>query len=209
MVNFLKSFAKGLLYLLVLPVLIVGIVLYGVVGIFIFLFLAVKGLILFFRGRSLFDDLPEDIEAKRRLQPQSATQPQQPQPQTNNIDTTISFDSPMVSQETEPQEVNPSNDPFYVPEYLRSPKDDVAPLEPEVETPHVEETPVPEVQEETPTFETEIRKQEETFEDNDVFEDEVIIEKKPSQNSTIFEINDTDDDDQDDDNSSGIDIEFH
>ena len=67
MLNFFKSFGKGILYVLVLPFLLVGLALYGVVAIFIFIFLAIKGLVLFFTGRSLYEDLPEDKEAKRRI----------------------------------------------------------------------------------------------------------------------------------------------
>ena len=67
MVSFFKNFAKGVLYVLVLPVLIIVLALYAVGALFVFIFLGIKGLVLFFTGRSLYEDLPEDKEAKRRL----------------------------------------------------------------------------------------------------------------------------------------------
>lgn len=65
--SFFKSFGKGILYLFVLPFLLIILALYGIAGLFGFIFLFFKSIILFFTGRSLNDDLPEDIEAKRRL----------------------------------------------------------------------------------------------------------------------------------------------
>ena len=67
MTEFFKKLGQGLLYTLVLPVLIVVLAGYSVYGIIIFLIMLVKSIILFFKGKSINSDLPEDIEAKRRL----------------------------------------------------------------------------------------------------------------------------------------------
>ena len=67
MTEFFKKLGQGLLYTLVLPVLIVVLAGYAVYGIIIFLFMLFKSIILFFRGKSINNDLPEDIEAKRRM----------------------------------------------------------------------------------------------------------------------------------------------
>ena len=110
MLNFLKNFAKGVLYLLVLPFLIVGLAIYAVVAIFIFIYLAIKGLVLFFTGRSLYEDLPEDKEAKRRIAIQNGEiMPEEPKQEVPNTP---------IQEEIKPQdEIN--NDPFYVPEYMK------------------------------------------------------------------------------------------
>ena len=68
MISFFKNFARGVLYVLVLPALVVGLALYAVISIFVFIYLGIKGLILFFTGRSLYEDLPEDKEAKKRIE---------------------------------------------------------------------------------------------------------------------------------------------
>lgn len=70
MANFFKSFGKGLLYILLFPLIIAGVCIYGVVGIVIYLITFVKLVILFFTGRNLNSDLDEDIKAKAILNPQ-------------------------------------------------------------------------------------------------------------------------------------------
>ena len=65
MASFFKNLAKGLLYVLMFPFGLIAIALYAVFGIFVFLFQFVRLIILFFTGRKLSSDLPEDIEAKK------------------------------------------------------------------------------------------------------------------------------------------------
>jgi hypothetical protein len=67
MLEFLKRCGLGILYVIAAPFAVILLALFAVLGLVVFLFMLVKSLILFFSGRSVFDDLPEDIEAKRRL----------------------------------------------------------------------------------------------------------------------------------------------
>lgn len=67
MIGFLKKIGMGIAYIFVLPIYIVALALYGVVGLFLLLILFIKSIYLFFTGRSLDDDLPEDKEAKEIL----------------------------------------------------------------------------------------------------------------------------------------------
>lgn len=67
MSGFFKKFGKGLLYLLVLPVFIIVLAGYAIYGFIIFIFVFIRSIIDFFKGKSFFRDLPEDIEAKKRL----------------------------------------------------------------------------------------------------------------------------------------------
>ena len=67
MTALLKSFGKGCLYILVLPVLLVVLAVYAVLGVGMFIFVAIKGIILFFTGRN-FGELPEDIKARSILE---------------------------------------------------------------------------------------------------------------------------------------------
>ena len=207
MISFFKNFGKGVLYVLVLPFLLVGMAIYGVVALFIFIYLAIKGLVLFFTGRSLYEDLPEDIEAKKRLAPASSNE----QTPVTNEDISSALDI----GEKEENTVNTS-DPFYVPEYLKS--------EPETSEEPVQEEPVDEEQlfnpEQENTFEqepvveeTQNREEEMTIkpsnkEEPDVLEDEPqdeIVLEKTEQKSNILEIKDADDDDEE---SSGVNIDF-
>lgn len=67
MAGFFKSFGKGLLYIVLFPLIIVLIVVYGVYGLFAFIVQLVNLIILFFSGKSLSSDLEEDIKAKAIL----------------------------------------------------------------------------------------------------------------------------------------------
>lgn len=60
----LKNIGKGLLYIIIAPLFIVTVCVIGVFGIFGLIFLFFKSIYLFFTGRSLNDDLPEDKAAK-------------------------------------------------------------------------------------------------------------------------------------------------
>ena len=178
MILFFKNFGKGVLYVLVLPFLLVGMAVYGVVALFIFLFMSVKALILFFTGRSLFDDLPEDKEAKKRIA------------RANGQEVKEEVVQPVEQGETKPNEID--TDPMYVPEYM---KDQVILAEQPTETP-------PEnIQEETIQEEESI-----PLEENGIpQENDEILPKNPQNDAfSVFE-EDEEDDPEDD---SGVDIRF-
>ena len=210
MINFFKNFGKGILYVLVLPLIIVALAIYGVVALFIFIFLAFKALILFFTGRSLYEDLPEDKEAKKRLgiKDEKEEKPVVQQAPTN------------VDQYIEPNKEDINADPFYVPEYLRpqeeieeepqrfeeeppveheQPLQNEVPIEPE---PAREETVFPNFLDEEK--EPEIQEEEES----QILEEEVISLEKTNQNASILNINEIDDGD-DNDSDDGINIDFN
>ena len=75
MTSLLKSFGKGLLYIFVLPILVVVLAVYAVIGVGMFIYIGLKGLFLFFTGRNL-QDLPEDIKAKEILEGKNKIQPE-------------------------------------------------------------------------------------------------------------------------------------
>ncbi len=204
MVSFFKNFGKGVLYVLVLPFLLVGMAIYGVAALFVFIFLAIKGLVLFFTGRSLYEDLPEDIEAKKRLAPTNHND----QTQVSNEDISSALDI------GEKDEIQPSSaDPFYVPEYLKSEpvqsEEEAIPEEAPIIEPEPTYEPEPEpVQEETQIQEENIIKPsyEEEPDSFDIEQEDEIVLEKTEQKSNILEIKD--DEDDDDEESSGINIDF-
>ena len=112
MVGFFKSFGKGILYVLVLPFLIVILAIFGVVGLLGFLVMTIKGIILFFTGRSLFGPLPEDEKAQQIIKANTINlDPDAPenQPKEGHVALGPSYHDNSIG----------SNDPFYVPEYLK------------------------------------------------------------------------------------------
>ena len=74
MVSLLKTFGKGILYVLGLPFFILALLLFGVVGIFTFLFLFFRSIIYFFTGQKFFPELAEDKQL--RLLKEGGVQPE-------------------------------------------------------------------------------------------------------------------------------------
>ena len=69
MLGLIKTFAKGLLYTITFPLMVIVIAFYAIVGVFQFIILSLKSIILFFRGKTIYSELPEDIEARKILNP--------------------------------------------------------------------------------------------------------------------------------------------
>lgn len=65
--EFFKTLLKGVIYVVLLPVIALFLALFFVYCICIFLYTAVRNLIIFFAGGNPGGDLKEDVEAKRRL----------------------------------------------------------------------------------------------------------------------------------------------
>lgn len=98
MANFFKGFGKGLLYVLLFPFIIVGIVLYAVFGLFVFVFQFFKLIYLFFTGRTLFSDLEEDIAAKAILEKTQNPNPEPVKEESGNDQLSLyPSDSPMYT----------------------------------------------------------------------------------------------------------------
>ena len=68
MISILKSVVKGLFYVLFFPIGLLAILLYAIFGIFVFIYRLIKLTILFFTGRNLTNELPEDEEVKKILE---------------------------------------------------------------------------------------------------------------------------------------------
>ncbi|MCQ2794890.1 MAG: hypothetical protein MJ214_01605 [Bacilli bacterium] len=87
MLDFLKRFGLGILYVLISPFIIAFLVLWAIFNLGIFFMEIAKGFISFFKGKKFFPDFQEDVEAKRilSLEPyanDNANVEPQPQPQT-------------------------------------------------------------------------------------------------------------------------------
>ena len=100
----LKTVGKGILYILGLPFFLVTLVGVGIAGIFVLIFMFFKSIVLFFTGRSLDDELPEDKKARLITEGTTTSncvseqpmymnnqynQPQQAQPQPTTIEEAV------------------------------------------------------------------------------------------------------------------------
>ena len=155
MVSLLRTFGKGILYVLGLPFFILALLIFGVLGIFAFLFQFFKSIIFFFTGQKFFPELPEDKELRLLKAGMNTTVEPEPQREQDII---------MPYQEEEEPEPEPVFEP-----------------EPELEEP-VQEEPVANTIEDAcfkPSFDTEPEKPEEVIEEeiheeglNDLLDDE-------------------------------------
>jgi len=67
MLGFIKIFLQGLLYVVTLPIILLILAGYAVYCVFVFIYIAIRSVIVFFMGGTPLGDLPEDVEAKRIL----------------------------------------------------------------------------------------------------------------------------------------------
>lgn len=156
MAGFFKSFGKGILYLFILPLLIVVLAFYGIIGLGGFIFMFFKSVVLFFTGRSLHDDLPEDKKAKEILNRQVGNFEEEKKPETPaQEDHSFSVYQPSVDPfSTRESTTDPYNAPT-VEEGLFGRREEPSISEPQQEMPQpepvAEPTPAPApVQEPTP-----------------------------------------------------------
>ncbi len=85
MAGFFKSFGKGILYVLFLPFILLILAVYAVFGLIILIILFFKNVILFFKGKSIYSGLDEDIKAKAILDASKNAAQQMIQNQLNPI----------------------------------------------------------------------------------------------------------------------------
>ena len=64
MIGLLKMFGKGILYVIGFPFFVAALLIFGAVGILLFLFQLIKSIIYFFTGKKFFPELPEDRELR-------------------------------------------------------------------------------------------------------------------------------------------------
>ena len=87
MASIFKNIGKGVGYFFAFPFLLVAIALYAVFGLVVFIIQFFKLIVLFFTGRTLFSDLPEDIELRAKMtkdEPKVEANPEQEQKEENN-----------------------------------------------------------------------------------------------------------------------------
>ena len=224
MVNLLKTFGKGILYIIGFPFFIVALLIFGVIGIFLFIFHLFKSIIYFFTGQKFFPELPEDKEL--RLKQEAAYAAAHPEETIIDQDPTINENSdpvppPMIEQ------VAFSEEPEYEKPIYQEPKYRPLYEEPTYNEPKVEETlpeQEPEVEEEAPSLEEASFEQEEKEEDvlSELTRDEpeqsidTSLEEKKEEPVDDEELEQyvpkgstyLDDIEEDDANTGGVDIDY-
>ena len=81
MVDLLKAFGRGILYILCFPFFLVALAIFAVIGLLAFIFQLIKSIFYFFTGQKFFPELPEDKELRLMKEAEEAKNNPQPQPQ--------------------------------------------------------------------------------------------------------------------------------
>ena len=219
MVDLLKAFGRGILYILCFPFFLVALAIFAVIGLLAFIFQLIKSIIYFFTGQKFFPELPEDKELRLMREAEQARNNPQPQPSVNNqsqggllYEETYDEDdfleeptpeAPLPRQQTTIEEVV----------FEEEPAPEVAPIQ----AAPVEETPAPQpqVQEEVkpdPVKELIPDDHEDPLDD---FLDPFGEDSKPVEEEEELEVyrpkgttDDTYSIDEDDDTDSGVNINF-
>lgn len=96
MIKLLKTFGRGILYVIGFPFFVVTLLIFAVIGVFLFLYQIVKSVIDFFTGRKFFPELPEDRELRMKMEAaEAASQPQNQVVGQSNDDIII----PLIEEE--------------------------------------------------------------------------------------------------------------
>ena len=218
MVDLLKAFGRGILYILCFPFFLVALAIFAVIGLLAFIFQLIKSIFYFFTGQKFFPELPEDKELRLMREAEEAKnnpQPQpQPQPQVNNqgqggllYEETYDEDdfleeptgeAPLPRQQASIEEVV----------FEEEPKEEVSPIQAPVE-----EKPAPimqEVNRPEPEPTKELLHEEDSQDD---FLDPFDVEEEPEEeNLEVYRPKGSNDDtysiDDDDDTDSGVNINF-
>ena len=77
MLGFIKIFLQGILYVVLLPFILAILAIYVVYCLGIFIYMAIRSIVVFFLGGTPLGDLPEDVEAKRILMERAEAEQQQ------------------------------------------------------------------------------------------------------------------------------------
>ena len=67
MLSFFKIFGQGVLYVILFPFIVLLLALYAVYCILVFVYMAIRNIIIFFSGGTPLGDMKEDVEAKKIL----------------------------------------------------------------------------------------------------------------------------------------------
>lgn len=232
MVDLLKAFGRGILYVLAFPFFLIVLAVFAVIGFIAFIFQLIKSVIFFFTGQKFFPELPEDKElrlmkeaeeAKNNPTQEAAPQPQVAPKQANN---TMIFeeinDEPVFEKEPNPIiSPIPTPTPTSVEEACfqdLSVKEETKKEEPIVEPVKQEEIPIelvkeePIVEEQPSTLEDLIKEDEKEDDALDNFLSALEEEKnEPEEVLETYNPRGSEDSFQDDDNDDthmGVDINY-
>ena len=219
MVDLLKAFGRGILYVILCPFFLVVLALFAVIGLLAFIFQLFKSIFYFFTGQKFFPELPEDKQLRLKREAEEAARNPQPQPQapiqnqqTNNVFEEIYNEQPKAAPV-----VTPMREPETVEQACFQEEVKPEPASAPIPTPAPAPAPMPEQEPESEPASNELLSDEnaddapladflDPFNDQPVMRDEsneILEVYKPRGNNDSFDA-----DEYEDDTDSGVDIRF-
>ena len=199
MVSLLKTFGKGILYVIGLPFFLVALVLFGAAGLIAFVVQLFMSIIYFFSGRKFFPDLPEDLELRALREG----------PRADDNEEEEEKEEPIAEAYAEPHTIPQPQTQFVYPFFEEKTPKDEAPIIEDVPKdepkPDIEENEEPSVEEEAKPDSVIINDDsaiEETIETSSEEEEEEELETYVPRSSS-FSVNDDDTEEE-----SGVDIKY-
>ena len=211
MVSLIKTFGKGILYVVGLPFFLLALLLFAVIGIFLFLFQIIRSVIYFFTGQKFFPELEEDKQLRLLKEKIASTNEEEEeveeQSSSLNEDSIIMPLPPVIQKQPEQvEEPKPSIEEacFVEAEDLAQEKDNNEEDEDVLMESLVREQLA---QEEAKMEEPFVEIKEETLETSEPKEEETVVEEELEEyipkSSSYFE-----DIDEEDTNDNGVDIDY-
>lgn len=219
MVDLIKAFGRGILYIICFPFFIVALAIFAIVGLLAFIFQIIKSIIFFFTGQRFFPELPEDKELRLMREAEEAKNNPTPAMESG----TPSTGAPLMFQEVfgeedfeeEPTPVMVSPAPAPTPAPAPIVEEEEEEIEEKVEEEALEEeTPAPEF---VPLMREEDDEPEEPEEDEEDLLEDILNASSNDEEEEILETyhpqgtNDDsyeDDDEDEEDPTGGVKIHF-
>jgi len=114
MIDFLKIFGEGFLFFIGLPFILLGLVVYGIYLLIVFLVMSIKGIILFFKGKKYSMTLNEDLEAEKILENGLPNSNPVVQTNTNTTTNNVVYNTYHVNVSTQKKDTNNNENNNYI-----------------------------------------------------------------------------------------------
>ena len=217
MISLLKTFGKGILYVIGMPFFILALVLFAVIGIFLFLFQIIRSVIYFFTGQKFFPELEEDKQL-RLLKEKAAGLNSEEEEQVEEMPSSMNEDSiiiplpPVIQKQPEPVEEqhSPIEEACFVEseELMEEKEEDNEDEDILMQSLVREQLAQEEAKIEEPIEEPFVEMKEETLETSEPKEEEPFVEEELEEyvpkSSSYFE----EYEDEEDTNDNGVDIDY-
>ena len=136
MIDFLKTMGQGILYTILSPFILLGVVLYAVYSLFVFFFMFIKRIVMFFQGEDMSRDMKIDRAAKMHLSNQD-----EELEKSNEEKDVVSVETKIIKEEK-----TTIVQPIIIQTDEEGRLKNIQYIQPTPATPQIEEQPIPQIE---------------------------------------------------------------